>query len=111
MPNLEITYPQFPRSALKPATPGRRSAGSRLVDSDGAAQAIHEPDRRWDLLLVCVAGYILTAVGRIHQLFPVLEIFRPAILTGGAAIVLYFLDRVDARRSNPWLYASSKYVI
>ena len=111
MPNLEITYPTFPRSAPKPAIRGRRSDGSRLVDGAGAGQAIHEPDRRWDLLLVCVAGYILTAVGRIHQLFPVLGILRPAILTGAIAIVLYCLDRVEARRSNPWVFAPTKYVI
>jgi len=50
-------------------------------------------------------------VGRIHQLFPVLEVLRPAILTGTIAIVLYFLDRVEARRLNPWLFAPTKYVI
>jgi len=52
---------------------------------------------RWDLLLVCVAGYILMAVGRIHQLFPVLEILRPAALFGFSAVVLYLLD---GRRSR-----------
>jgi O-antigen ligase len=54
-------------------------------------------DAKWDLLLVCVAGYILTAVGRIHQLFPVLEVFRPAVLCGLLAIVLFMLDTGRAR--------------
>ena len=52
---------------------------------------------RWDLLLVCVAGYILMAVGRIHQLFPVLEVLRPAALFGFSAVVLFLLD---GRRSR-----------
>ena len=43
---------------------------------------------KWDLLLICIAGYVLTAVGRVHQLFPALELLRPAILTGLFAIVL-----------------------
>jgi O-antigen ligase len=51
----------------------------------------------WDLLLLCVAGYILIAVGRVHQLFPALQAARPAILTGLFAIALYLIDR-DARR-------------
>jgi probable O-glycosylation ligase (exosortase A-associated) len=37
------------------------------------------------------------AVGRIHQLFPVLEILRPAALFGFSAVVLYLLD---GRRSR-----------
>jgi O-antigen ligase len=45
----------------------------------------------WDPLLVCVAAYILIAVGRIHQLFPALQALRPAILTGLVAIGLYLV--------------------
>jgi putative inorganic carbon (HCO3(-)) transporter len=53
---------------------------------------------KWDPLLICVAGYVLTAVGRVHQLFPALEVLRPAILTGFFAIVLFVLDRQPERR-------------
>jgi O-antigen ligase len=55
-------------------------------------------DRAWDLLLVCVAGYLLTAVGRIQQLFPFLELMRPAILTGAIALVLFLMDTHESRR-------------
>jgi O-antigen ligase len=50
-------------------------------------------------LLVSVAGYIATSVGRVHQLFPQLEALRPAILTGIVAIALYLADRQELRRS------------
>jgi O-antigen ligase len=55
---------------------------------------------RWDPLLVCVAGYILTAVGRIHQLFGALEAVHLAAVTGLLAIVLYFLDDREERRAG-----------
>jgi len=61
--------------------------------ADSVAGPADGPDLKWDLLLVCLAGYILTAVGRIHQLFPALELLRPAIVTGALAMVLYLLDR------------------
>jgi O-antigen ligase len=68
-------------------------------------------DLKWDLLLVCVAGYILTAVGRVHQLFPILEVFRPAILTGAVAIVLYLLDRHEERQLSRLFGPTAKYLI
>jgi O-antigen ligase len=49
-------------------------------------------DERWDPLLVSVAGYILTAVGRIHQLFPPLEALHVAAITGLLAIGLFLFD-------------------
>jgi O-antigen ligase len=52
----------------------------------------------WDPLLACVAGYILTAVGRLHQLFGVLEAIHLAAVTGALTVVLYLLDSHDARR-------------
>jgi O-antigen ligase len=63
--------------------PRRRSAAS--------------PDAAWDGLLWCVAGYILTAVGRAHQLVAPLENLHPAILTGALAILLYALDQRHGR--------------
>ena len=57
-------------------------------------------DLHWDALLVCVAIYMLAAVGRVHQLFPALQALRPAILAGAVAILLYFFDRRPERRLN-----------
>ena len=50
-------------------------------------------DRRWDLLMICLTGYVLTVVGRVHQLFSVLEPFRLALTTAGLALVLYLLPQ------------------
>lgn len=55
-------------------------------------------DRHWDALLLCVALYILCAVGRIHQLFDALGVLHPAMLGGGLAIILFALDQSRNRR-------------
>src|SRR2546422_406927 len=52
----------------------------------------------WDLLLVCVAVYIATSVGRVHQLFPILLPFKPALLSAVMAIGLFVLDKGRQRR-------------
>src|SRR6266487_3818193 len=52
----------------------------------------------WDLLLACVAVYIATAVGRAHQLFPVLLILRPLFVAAVLAIGLYLLQQSGQRR-------------
>jgi putative inorganic carbon (HCO3(-)) transporter len=54
--------------------------------------------RGWDLLLLCLSGFILTSVARIHQLFPALAVLRPVTLTGLLALVLLLIDRVPRRR-------------
>ena len=48
--------------------------------------------------MICIAGYVLVAVGRVHQLFPVIGLIRPAALMGGLAILLFFSDRRRIRR-------------
>ena len=55
-------------------------------------------DREWDPLMICIAGYVVVAVGRVHQLFPVIGLIRPAALMGGLAILLVFSDRRYIRR-------------
>ncbi|HEY8150014.1 MAG TPA: hypothetical protein VIK51_14000, partial [Vicinamibacteria bacterium] len=75
------------------------------------APAEHAPDLRWDLLLLCVAGHILTAVGRAHQLFPALGVLRPALLTGLLAMALYLFDRQDERRAGPVVLPTTKLVL
>jgi probable O-glycosylation ligase (exosortase A-associated) len=68
------------------------------------AQAAHlpltiaEPDRRWDLLLMCLAAYVLTAVGRVHQLFAFLEPLHLILLSAGLAICIYCADGKRTRR-------------
>jgi O-antigen ligase len=53
----------------------------------------------WDALTLCVAGYVLTAVGRIHQLFGALEGLHLAMITGLLAIGLYLVDGRPERRA------------
>ena len=69
-------------------------------------------DREWDLLLVCSAIYVVTAVGRVHELFPPLNVVRPAITAGLLSIILFLTDRLAVRRwkwlsggPTPWLLA------
>ena len=69
-------------------------------------------DREWDLLLVCTAFYVLTVVGRVHDLFPPLNVVRPAITAGLLSIILFLTDRLAIRRwtwlsggPTPWLLA------
>ena len=52
----------------------------------------------WDLLLGCMAVYVATAVGRVHQLFPLLEYLRPALLASVAGLGLYLLQQRGPRR-------------
>jgi O-antigen ligase len=68
-------------------------------------------EQNWDLLLVCVAGYILTTVGRVHQLFPALSAVRPAILTGLLAVTLYALRQHAMRRFELLWVPSTKWVL
>jgi putative inorganic carbon (HCO3(-)) transporter len=91
----ELGYPSVQRGWHRPAYQ--------------AAEA--RTDAKWDPLLVCVAGYILAAVGRIHQLFPVLEIFRPAVLCGVLAIVLFVLDTGRARTLQRLVGRPTKFVL
>jgi hypothetical protein len=60
--------------------------------------AVEALDARWDLLMVCLAGHILTGVGRVHQLFTVVGAVRPAMITGLIAIVVYLYDPLEERR-------------
>jgi len=62
--------------------------------------AVARPDARWDALLLCIAVYLLTAVGRVHQVYPVVGIVRPAILSGLLAVGLYVFDGRSERKSQ-----------
>jgi O-antigen ligase len=52
----------------------------------------------WDLLLVCVAVYLAMAVGRVHQLFPMLEPLKPTRVAAALAVCLYVLQQSGPRR-------------
>ncbi len=52
----------------------------------------------WDALLVCVAVYIATAIGRVHQLFPILDFFKPALLATAVTVGLSLLQQYGQRR-------------
>jgi O-antigen ligase len=49
-------------------------------------------------LLVCVAVYIATGVGRVHELFPILLPLKPALLSTILAIGLILLQQTGQRR-------------
>jgi O-antigen ligase len=83
-------------------------AGMPEVDAD--ADELCPPDLRWDPLLIAVAGYLLTAVGRVHQLFPVIDLIRPATVTGLIAILCYASDRQATRRLRDVFIGPTKYV-
>ena len=55
------------------------------------------PDR-WDALLVCVGGLLVTSVGRIHMAVPGLDALRPTLVLGVVAVGLYALDPTPRRR-------------
>lgn len=76
-----------------------------------AALLAQGSDRKWDLLLVCLTGYLLASVGRIHELFPVLQPLRPTIVTGALATLLYLLDPREERRPSHLSVPTTKYLI
>lgn len=92
----ELSAPALPARAAEPG--------------DAEFDRLDRSDRVWDPLLFAVAGYILTAVGRVHQLFPVLEIIHPATMTGLAAIACYATSREPERRFGDVLVGPTKYL-
>lgn len=77
--------------------PGSHSHRVGQSASGEAPASVSEPDRGWDFPLLCVAAFLATSVGRIHQLFPILMPLRPVLVSAGLALGLYLLD---TRRSR-----------
>ena len=77
-----------------------------LAENPSAPASATPRDRHWDFLLVCVAAYLTTAVGRIHQLFLFLSPLKLVFVSATLAIVLYFLQQVGARRIR-WVRSRS----
>ena len=68
-------------------------------------------DLKWDALLLCIAGYILTSVGRVHQLFGFLEPLRPGILTGLVAILLFLFDPLPQRSARHLAVPTTRWLV
>src|SRR2546425_8273199 len=68
-------------------------------------------DRYWDLLLVCVATYLATTVGRVHQLFPLLLPLKPALVSAVLAIALYILQQAGPRRIDSLRSSTTTYLL
>ncbi|MGH9262337.1 MAG: hypothetical protein ACRD08_20955, partial [Acidimicrobiales bacterium] len=60
---------------------------------------------------MCVAVFILTSVGRIHQLFPVLLPFRLTLVAGVLAIALYLVDSNRPRRLATLRSRTTRYAL
>jgi putative inorganic carbon (hco3(-)) transporter len=60
--------------------------------------AIGAGSERWDLFLVCMAGWALVSITRTHAVLPVPESLRPGLLLAGLSLLLYFVQRDPARR-------------
>ena len=94
-----------------PASWAAATASARVEARRFAGQAARTaPDRNWDLLLLCVAAHVIAAVGRIHQLFPVLLPLKPALVTGAAALGLYLLQQRGARNIRALRAPTTKYL-
>jgi O-antigen ligase len=89
----------------------RLSARALITPTAKATPALRDADLTWDPLMLCIAGYVLVAVGRVHQLFPVLALFRPAILMGALAIVLFYRDLTGVRRVRGVMVPTTRFVI
>ena len=61
--------------------------------------------------MICIAGYVLVAVGRVHQLFPIIGAVRPAALLGAAAILLFLSDGRAIRRVRHIRVRTTAFVI
>src|SRR3989442_6954116 len=68
-----------------------------LAENPSATVSATPRDRHWDFLLVCVASYLTTAVGRVHQLFPFLSPLKPVFVSAALAIVFYVVQQGGAR--------------
>ena len=73
--------------------------------------SLSESDARWDWLLGAVAVYILTAIGRIHELFAVVGIVHPAVLAGVLAVALYLHDASRVRAAQLLWVPTTKWLV
>lgn len=62
------------------------------------ATGLPQPPPAWDALLICVAGYVADAVGRLQSLFPMLRPLKPALICAAGATILYLVQQAGLRR-------------
>jgi O-antigen ligase len=74
------------------------------------AVAVEPAESKWDPLLIAVAGYILTAVGRIHQLFGALEAIHLTVITSAFSIWLFVTDKTQERQSKAAVFTTTRLV-
>jgi O-antigen ligase len=89
----------------------RRLVRQRETEAPLALAREREAESGWDPLLAWTAVYILASVGRIHQVFSTLALFRPAIVAGLIAIVLYVFDRQEARGASVLRAHPARYLV
>ncbi len=51
----------------------------------------------WDLLLVCTAVYIATAVGRVHAFVKILVLLKPTLIFAALGIIVYVFQKNPVR--------------
>jgi O-antigen ligase len=108
--NHELSMPRL--AGVAPATHTAIAVGSQPARRhDAVTGPLRQIDLAWDPLMLCIAGYVLVAVGRVHQLFPVIALFRPAILMGALAIVFLLRDGRSIRRIRLVLGPTTRFVI
>jgi len=95
-----VTVVSTPASWPPPtaATVGGYTVG---VTTGGAPRGA--ADGHWDLLLTCLSVYVMTGVGRLHQLFDFLNPLHLTLLSAGLATVAYMISAGPARRLRPVL--------
>jgi putative inorganic carbon (hco3(-)) transporter len=67
-----------------------RLTGPRAGRNPPPNRGVRQPrPRKWDLLLVCAAVYLVTAVARLHALVPGATALRPVLLSAGVGLIVY----------------------
>ncbi len=99
------TSPSWPVPTSSPTDlPASRVAAASAV--------LAAPDRRWNLLLACLVVYLMTAVGRVHQVFALLEPLHLALVSGALATAYCLLSRGIARRLSTALrFPTTRFVL
>jgi len=100
-----------------PAAPAVSPPTSPPLPAPTAAPSQHAavaPDTRAgppDLLIACITIYLATAVGRLHEVFPVLSHLKPTMLSAVLAIGLYSIDRSRLRAPRRLFSRTTLYLV
>ena len=96
--------PDFKRPIVAAPTPQRvvaaapSQAAPAAVGSVQPGPAVSTAPKKWDVLLFCTAVYILTAVGRMHQLYAPIEALKPLIIFAALGLFSFFADKTASRK-------------